>query len=59
MGGCELDLILIGMVAEPENLNTVPVPTFSLNTVPLPAPVPVLAPAPVPVLAPFPGHVHT
>jgi hypothetical protein len=33
-------------VAEPENLKTVPVPTFYLNTVPGPAPVPV------------PGHIH-
>ncbi len=34
---------------EPENLKMVPVPTFYLNTVPVPAPVP----------APVPGHVHT
>jgi hypothetical protein len=33
-------------VAEPENLQTVPVPTFYLNTVPGPAPVPA------------PGHIH-
>jgi hypothetical protein len=39
-------------VAEPENLKTVPVPTFYLNTVPGPAPVP------VPVPAPVPGHIH-
>ncbi len=31
-------------VAEPENLNTVPVPTFYLNTAPVPVPVP--------------GHIH-
>jgi hypothetical protein len=43
--------ILYSRVAEPENLNTVPVPTYYLNTVPVPAPVPV--PSPVP------GHVHT
>jgi hypothetical protein len=36
-------------VAEPENLKTVPVPTFYLNTVPVPVPVP----------APVLGHVHT
>ncbi len=40
-------------VAEPENLKTVPFPTFYLIT----APVPVLAPVPVP--APVPGHIHT
>jgi hypothetical protein len=39
-------------VAEPENLKTVPVPTFYLNTVPVPTPVP------VPVPAPVPGHIH-
>ncbi len=39
--------IRTGRVAEPENLETVPVPTFYLNTVPVPAPVPA------------PGHVHT
>ncbi len=33
-------------VAEPENLKTVPVPTFYLITVP------------VPVLAPVPGHMY-
>jgi hypothetical protein len=33
-------------VAEPENLKTVPVPTFYLNTVPVPIP------------APVPGHIH-
>ncbi len=34
------------MVTEPENLKTVPVPTFLLNTVP----VPTLAPVPATVL---------
>jgi hypothetical protein len=33
-------------VGEPENLKTVPVPTFYLNTVPVPVP------------APVPGHIH-
>ena len=33
-------------VAEPEKLNTVPVPTFFLKT----------APVPVPALVPVPGH---
>ncbi len=33
-------------VAEPENLKTVPAPTFYLVTVPVPVP------------APVPGHVH-
>jgi hypothetical protein len=40
---------VLSRVAEPENLKTVPVPTFYLNTVPVPVPVP----------APDPGHVHT
>jgi hypothetical protein len=36
------------MVAEPENLKTVPVPAFFLITVPVPVPAPVPAPVPVP-----------
>ncbi len=36
--------LLFSRAAEPENLKTVPVPTFYLNTVPVPAPVP--------------GHIH-
>jgi hypothetical protein len=45
-----LDSYTIGIrVAEPENLKTVPVPTFYLITVPVPAPVP----------SPVPGHIHT
>jgi hypothetical protein len=50
--GFPTDVVLLsdgGRVAEPENLTTVPVPTFYLIT------VPVLAPVPVPV----PGHIHT
>ncbi len=36
--------MVLSRVAEPENLKTVPVPTFDLITVPVPAPVP--------------GHIH-
>jgi hypothetical protein len=43
-GGDNLDISVLSRVAEPENLKTVPVPTFYLNTVPVPAPVP--------------GHLH-
>ncbi len=39
-------------VAEPENLKTVPVPTFYLNT------VPTFYLNTVPVPAPVPGHIH-
>jgi hypothetical protein len=39
------------MVTEPENLKTVPVPTFFLNTVPVPTLAPVPATVSVPGLA--------
>jgi hypothetical protein len=44
--------VTVGRVAEPENLKTVPVPTFYLITVPVPVP----ASVPVPVPAPVPFH---
>ncbi len=43
-----LSYAVLCRVAEPENLKTVPVPTFYLNTVPVPVPVPALVP----------GHIH-